>query len=83
MPAPACVTAAAQKVAAPAAVEEGHARPPDAAAEAVTPAMSPVAPRDEEPDKFKKTDQPTQVSEESWADGESAARERRWQQRAS
>ena len=41
-------------MAAPAAVEEGHAIPPDAAAEAVTPAKSPVAPRDEEPDKFKK-----------------------------
>ena len=41
-------------MAAPAAVIEGHAIPPDAAAEAVTPAKSPVAPRDEEPDKFKK-----------------------------
>ena len=41
-------------MAAPAADEEGHARPPNAAAEAVTPANSPVAPRDEEPDKFKK-----------------------------
>ena len=29
-------------------------RPPNAAAEAVTPANSPVAPREEEPDKFKK-----------------------------
>ena len=35
-PAPAGVTVAAQKVAAPAAVEAGHALPPDAAAEAVT-----------------------------------------------
>ena len=53
-PAPAGVTAAAQIVAAPAAVEEGHAISPDAVAEAVTPAKSPVTPRDEEPNKFKK-----------------------------
>ena len=51
-PAPAGVTVAAQKVAAPAAVEAGHAIPPDAAAEAVTPAKTPVAPREEEPDKL-------------------------------
>ena len=50
-PAPAGVTVAAQKVAAPAAVEDGHATPPDAAAEAVTPAKTPGAPREEEPDK--------------------------------
>ena len=53
-PAPAGVTVAAQIVAAPAAVEAGHAIPPDAAAEAVTPAKSPEAPREEEPDKFMK-----------------------------
>ena len=53
-PAPAVVAAAAQKVAAPAAVEEGHANPPDATAEAVTPAMSPVALREEEPNRFIK-----------------------------
>ena len=53
-PAPAGVTVAAQKVAAPAAVEDGHAIPPDAAAEAVTPAKTPGAPREEEPDKLKK-----------------------------
>ena len=50
-PAPAGVTVTAQKVAAPAAVEDGHATPPDAAAEAVTPAKTPGAPREEEPDK--------------------------------
>ena len=38
-------------MAAPAAVEDGHATPPDAAAEAVTPAKTPGAPREEEPDK--------------------------------
>ena len=53
-PAPAGVTVAAQKVAAPAAVEAGHAIPPDAAAEAVTPAKTPGAPREEEPDKLMK-----------------------------
>ena len=53
-PAPAGVTVAAQKVAAPAAVEAGHTIPPDAAAEAVTPAKTPGAPREEEPDKLKK-----------------------------
>ena len=41
-------------MAAPAADEEGPARPPNAAAEAVTPAESPDTPRDEEPDRFKK-----------------------------
>ena len=51
-PAPAGVTVAAQKVATPAAVEDGHAIPPDAAAEAVTPAKTPSAPREEEPDKL-------------------------------
>ena len=51
-PAPAGVTAAAHKVAAPAAVEAGHAIPHDAAAEAVTPAKTPGAPREEEPDKL-------------------------------
>ena len=51
-PAPAGVTVAAQKVAAPAAVEAGHAIPHDAAAEADTPAKTPVAPREEEPDKL-------------------------------
>ena len=35
-----------KKVAAPAAGEDGHATPPDAAAEAVTPAKTPVAPRE-------------------------------------
>ena len=45
-PAPAGVTVAAQKMAAPAAGEDGHATPPDAAAEAVTPAKTPVAPRE-------------------------------------
>ena len=53
-PAPAGVTVAAQKVAAPAAVEAGHAIPPDAAVEAVTPAKTPGAPREEEPDKLMK-----------------------------
>ena len=53
-PAPAGVTAAAQKVAAPAAVEAGHVLPPDAAAEADTPAKTPGAPREEEPDKLMK-----------------------------
>ena len=53
-PAPAGVTVAAQKVAAPAAVEDGHAIPSDAAAEAVTPAKTPGAPREEEPDKLMK-----------------------------
>ena len=43
-----------QKVAAPAADEAGHAIPPDAAAEAVTPAKTPGAPREEEPDKLMK-----------------------------
>ena len=52
-PAPAGVTAAAQIVAAPPAVDAGHAIPPDAAAEAVTPSMSPLAPREEELDKPK------------------------------
>ena len=51
-PAPAGVTVAAHKVAAPAAAEAGHAIPHDAAAEAVTPAKTPVAPREEEPDKL-------------------------------
>ena len=63
-PAPAGVTVAAHKVAAPAAAEAGHAIPHDAAAEAVTPAKTPDAPREEEPDKhmtnlansWKKTD---------------------------
>ena len=41
-------------MAAPAADEEGHERPPNAAAEAVTPAESPDAPREEEPDRFIK-----------------------------
>ena len=50
-PAPADVTVAALKVAAPAAVEDGHATPPDAAAEAVTPAKNPGAPREEEPEQ--------------------------------
>ena len=40
------------KVAAPAAAEAGHAIPHDAAAEAVTPAKTPDAPREEEPDKL-------------------------------
>ena len=40
-------------MAAPAAVEGGHAIPPDAAAEAVTPAKTPGAPREEEPDKHE------------------------------
>ena len=51
-PAPAGVTVAAHKVAAPAAAEAGHAIPHDAAAEAVTPAKTPDAPREEEPDKL-------------------------------
>ena len=42
----------AHKVAAPAAAEAGHAIPHDAAAEAVTPAKTPDAPREEEPDKL-------------------------------
>ena len=41
-------------MAAPAAGEDGHATPPDAAAEAVTPAKTPGAPREEEPDKTMK-----------------------------
>ena len=53
-PAPAGVTVAAQKVAAPAAVEDWQAIPSDAAAEAVTPAKTPGAPREEEPDKSMK-----------------------------
>ena len=53
-PAPAGVTAAAQIVAATPAVYAGHSIPPDADAEAVTPAMSPLAPREEELDKPKK-----------------------------
>ena len=52
--APAGVTAVAQTVAAPPAAVTGHAIPPDAAAEAVTPAMPPVAPREEELDRPKK-----------------------------
>ena len=51
-PAPAGVTVAAHKVAAPAAAEAGHAIPHDAAAEAVTPAKTPDAPKEEEPDKL-------------------------------
>ena len=51
-PTPAGVTVAAHKVAAPAAAEAGHAIPHDAAAEADTPAKTPVAPREEEPDKL-------------------------------
>ena len=43
-----------KKVAAPAAVEDGRAIPSDAAAEAVTPAKTPGAPREEEPDKLMK-----------------------------
>ena len=43
-----------QKVAAPAAVKAGHALPPDAAAESDTPAKTPGAPREEEPDKLMK-----------------------------
>ena len=35
-----------KKAAAPAAGEDGHTTPPDAAAEAVTPAKTPVAPRE-------------------------------------
>ena len=50
-------------MAAPAAVEEGHAIPPDVAAEAVTPAKSPIAPRDEEPDKFKKNLASTRIAD--------------------
>ena len=38
-------------MAAPSAVVAGHTAPPDAAAEAVTAAMSPIAPRDEELDR--------------------------------
>ena len=38
-------------MAAPLAVVAGHTAPPDAAAEVVTPAMSPIAPRDEELDR--------------------------------
>ena len=38
-------------MAAPPAVVAGHATPPDAAAEAVTPAMPPLAARDEELDR--------------------------------
>ena len=43
-----------QIVAAPEADEEGPARSPNTAPEAVTPAESPDAPREEEPDRFKK-----------------------------
>ena len=41
-------------MAAPGAVEEGPARSPNTDPEAVTPAESPEAPREEEPDRFKK-----------------------------
>ena len=39
---------------APPAAVDGHTAPPDPAAEAVTPAMPPIAPREEDPDRLKK-----------------------------
>ena len=53
-PAPAGVTTIVQVVAAPPASVVGHTAPPDPAADAVTPTMSPIAPREEDPDRLKK-----------------------------
>ena len=47
--------AVAQVMTAPPAAVDGHTAPPDPAAEAVTPAMPRIAPREEEPDRPKRT----------------------------
>ena len=48
------VTAVVQVVTAPPAAVDGHATPPDPVAEAVTPAMPPITPWEEDPDRLKK-----------------------------